>query len=72
MCLPLHAGQTLGVVSFVYMRLSVIPFDIIIEYLNLTSSKFVIPIFKTALLNALIDDDDNMPQQHVDCYEVQR
>ncbi len=54
--------------SFVYMRFSVIPFNAIVEYLNLTSSSFVIPIFRTALLNIL-----NKTTRHVvNCYEVQR
>ena len=52
------------------MRLSVIPFHTIVEYLNLTSSLFVIPIFRTALLSAL--NDGNVTFQQVDCYEVQR
>ena len=52
----------------VYMRFSVIPFDMIVEYLNLTSSSFVIPIVRTALLNVL-----NKTTPHVvNCYEVQR
>ena len=54
--------------ELVYMRFSVIPFHMIVEYLNLTSSSFVIPIFRTALLNVL-----NKTTQHVvNCYEVQR
>ena len=58
--------------TIVYMRLSVIPSDTIMEYLNLTSSNFVIPIFRTALLNVLNDEDDNVMSQDVHCYEVQR
>ena len=54
--------------SFVYMRFSVIPFEKIVEHLNLTSSTFVIPIFRTALLNIL-----NKTARHVvNCYGVQR
>ena len=54
--------------SFIYMRFSVIPFHAIVEYLNLTSSSFVVPIFRTALLNIL-----NKTTRHVvKCYEVQR
>ena len=58
------------------MRLSVIPFNIIVDYLNLTSSSFVFPIFQTALLNALNSDHWNVTfhqgQHAVKCYEVQR
>ena len=56
-----------------YMRISVIPFYVIADYLNLTSSTFVIAIVKTALLNALNDNTMSMNSQHiVECYEVQR
>ncbi len=51
--------------SFIYMRFSVIPFHVIVDYLNLTSSAFVVPIFRTALLNIL-------NETVVNCYEVQR
>ena len=58
------------------MRFSVIPFNTIVEYLNLTSFVFVTPIFRTALLNVLNQHDNTMLSQQsqhiVDCYEVQR
>lgn len=56
----------------VYMRLSVVSFNTIMEFLNLTSTSFVLRIFETALLSALnkVDDSDN--QHTVKCYEVRR
>ena len=60
----------------VYMRFSAISFNTVVESLNLTSSMFVIPIYRTALLNVLNQYGNTMmsPQRHlvVDCYEVQR
>ena len=49
------------------------PFSTIVQYLNLTSSKFVTPMFETALLNALNNNDTSSQSQHVvNCNEVQR
>ena len=56
----------------VYMRLSVVPFNTIMEFLNLTSTSFVLRIFETALLSALNKIDDSENQHIVKCYEVQR
>ena len=56
----------------VYMRLSVVPFNTIVEFLNLTSTSFVLPIFETALLTVLNKIDNSEKQHAVECYEVQR
>lgn len=58
--------------DLVYMRLSVVPFNTIMEYLNLTSALFVLPIFETSLLTALNKIHDNENQHTVECYEVRR
>ena len=54
--------------NFIYMRFSIVPFHVIVEYLNLTSSAFVIPIFRTALLTILNETSHRV----VNCYEVER
>ena len=60
--------------EFAYMRLSAIAFNTIVEYLNLTSTALVAPIFRTALLNVLNDNTmiSQQGQHVVNCYEVQR